>query len=405
MNMSDSALHNDWEIRTVDSLGSVRGGKRLPKGRSLVAVPTPYPYVRVTDMREGGVDLSKIHYVPEDVAPTIRSYRIFKDDLFISVAGTLGIVGRIPAELDGANLTENADRITAISCDINYLMYSLLSEPIQREIDAIRTVGAQPKLALGRIKQFEIRMPKDREMQRRVSTALREVDELIYSIDRLITKKQAIKQGMMQELLTGRTRLPGFTRNWVSGTFEDLASPVKERILPALVSPDTPLVELEQIEPATGRLLARSTVTTATSLKTRFSVGDVLFGKLRAYLRKFWIADTSGLCTTEIWAFRSKPAVSGEFVRFVVETDGFIEVASGAYGTHMPRSDWQTVRRYELLIPELEEQKAIASVLMDADCEIELLRARLAKARDIKQGMMQELLTGRTRLPIQEAVA
>ena len=71
----------------------------------------------------------------------------------------------------------------------------------------------------------------------------------------------------------------------------------------------------------------------------------------------------------------------------------------------MPRSDWGTVRRYELLIPEPEEQTAIASVLMDADREIELLRARLAKIRDIKQGMMQELLSGRTRLPVQEAVA
>ncbi len=389
----------------VESLGMVRGGKRLPKGRSLQVTPTPYPYVRVTDMRPGDVELAAIAYVPEDVAPSIRAYRIFRDDVFISVAGTLGIVGRVPEQLSGANLTENADRITSIKCDVDYLMYSLLNEPIQREIDAIRTVGAQPKLALGRIKQFQIAVPRAREEQRRIAGALRDCDEYIAAVVRLITKKQAIKQGMMQELLTGRTRLPGFTRNWVPGTFEELASPVKDRTLPAQVSPDTPLVELDQIESATGRLLARSTVTSATSLKTRFNVGDVLFGKLRAYLRKFWIADTSGLCTTEIWAFRSKPGVSGEFVRFIVETDGFIEAASGAYGTHMPRSDWGTVRRYELLIPEPEEQTAIASVLMDADREVQLLRARLAKARDVKQGMMQELLTGRTRLPAQEAVA
>jgi type I restriction enzyme S subunit len=268
----------------------------------------------------------------------------------------------------------------------------------------IADVTSVPQINNKHIKPLEIVLPTLVE-QRRIASVLDHIDGLISSLERLITKKQAIKQGMMQELLTGRTRLPGFTRNWVPGTFEDLASPVKERTLPAQVSPDTPLVELEQIEPATGRLLARSTVTTATSFKTRFSVGDVLFGKLRAYLRKFWIADTSGLCTTEIWAFRPKPGVSGEFVRFVVETDGFIEVASGAYGTHMPRSDWGTVRRYELLIPEPEEQKAIASVLMDADREIELLRARLTKAHDIKQGMMQELLTGRTRLPVQETVA
>jgi len=320
--------------------------------------------------------------------------------LFVCIGSTIGKIG-----LAGEDLATN-QQINSIvpngRVDSEFLYYAAatLSSQVQNQAGE----QAVPIVSKSRFAEFEIPLPALAE-QRKIATALRDADDLVASLECLITKKQAIKQGMMQELLTGRTRLPGFTRNWVSGTFEDLASPVKERTLPALVSPDTPLVELEQIEAATGRLLARSTVTTATSLKTRFSVGDVLFGKLRAYLRKFWIADTSGLCTTEIWAFRSKPGVSGEFVRFVVETDGFIEVASGAYGTHMPRSDWRTVRRYELLIPEPEEQKAIASVLMDADREIELLRARLAKGRDIKQGMMQELLTGRARLPVSETVA
>jgi type I restriction enzyme S subunit len=311
--------------------------------------------------------------------------------------------------------TAGVPAITYVDAAINQAILAMVPRTIEPEylfqwLQANReaiidryTQGGQPNLSGAIVRSISLPLPPATE-QRRIANSLRDVDDLIAALERLITKKQAIKLGMMQELLTGRTRLPGFTRNWVPGTFEELASPVKDRTLPGQVSPDTPLVELDQIESATGRLLTRSTVTSATSLKTRFNVGDVLFGKLRAYLRKFWIADTSGLCTTEIWALRPKPGVSGEFVRFVVETDGFIEVASGAYGTHMPRSDWGTVRRYELLIPEPEEQTAIASILMDADREVQLLRARLAKARDIKQGMMQELLTGRTRLPLQEAV-
>lgn len=212
--MSVSSLSDAWESRTVGSLGSVRGGKRLPKGQLLVTAPTPHPYIRVTDMRQGGVDLSGIRYVPEEVAPAIRSYRIFQEDVFISVAGTLGIVGRVPSQANGANLTENADRITSITCDIDYLMYSLQSEPIQSEIDAIRTVGAQPKLALGRIKQFEITLPRDRAEQRRISVALRQVDENIGVLECVINKKEAIKHGIMQQLLTGKTRLFGFTGPW-----------------------------------------------------------------------------------------------------------------------------------------------------------------------------------------------
>ena len=76
----------------------------------------------------------------------------------------------------------------------------------------------------------------------------------------------------------------------------------------------------------------------------------------------------------------------------------FIEAASEAYGTHMPRSDWNVVKNYELQLPLIEEQTAIASVLSDMDAEIAALETKLAKARPIKQGMMQELLTRRIRL-------
>ena len=89
---------------------------------------------------------------------------------------------------------------------------------------------------------------------------------------------------------------------------------------------------------------------------------------------------------------------SPDFVYQIVQTDWFIEAASEAYGTHMPRSDWKTIKDLLLKVPSLKEQTAIATVLSDMDVEIKALEAKLAKARRIKQGMMQELLTGRTRL-------
>jgi type I restriction enzyme S subunit len=78
--------------------------------------------------------------------------------------------------------------------------------------------------------------------------------------------------------------------------------------------------------------------------------------------------------------------------------DRFIKAASSAYGTHMPRSDWSVVKGFELQLPAVPEQTAIASVLGDMDAEVVVLEAKLAKARALKQGMMQELLTGRIRL-------
>ena len=225
-------LPEDWEIRRVDQIASVQGGKRLPKGQTLTSTPTKHPYIRVTDLHTGGVCLDGIMYVPEHVAPAIENYRIFCEDIFISVAGTLGIVGKIPIELDGANLTENADRITNISCDRDFLLCCLTSERIQNLIESTKTVGAQPKLALGRIEEFLIPLPPLAE-QRAIAAVLTDVDALLAALDAQIAKQRDLKTAAMQALLTGRTRLPCGTRERSRvphgadlGSGDRLASPI-----------------------------------------------------------------------------------------------------------------------------------------------------------------------------------
>ncbi|MCF6250199.1 MAG: restriction endonuclease subunit S [Methylococcaceae bacterium] len=200
-------IPEDWEVCLISELGNVRGGKRLPKGMGLQNSRTSYPYIRVADMFFGGVDLSNIKYVPNDVAPIIKNYKINSSDIFISVAGTLGVIGIVPKVLDGANLTENANKITNIKCDKYFLLYSLMSVRIQNDICSQMTVGAQPKLALGRIENFRITIPNDKKEQTAIATILSDIDKEIERIENQLSKTQQIKQGMMQELLTGKTRL------------------------------------------------------------------------------------------------------------------------------------------------------------------------------------------------------
>lgn len=165
-------------------------------------------------------------------------------------------------------------------------------------------------------------------------------------------------------------------------------------------------MELEHIESSTGRLLGSTVTSGSSSLKAKFKVGDTLFGKLRAYLRKFWRADRRGVCSTEIWVLRAKPdVVDPEYLFQLIQTDGFVETASVSYGTHMPRSDWNVVRDFELLLPTITRQRAVASLLADMDAELAALEARLTKTRALKQGMLQQLLTGRVRLMPPKATA
>ena len=197
----------DWELCSLGEIANVKGGKRLPKGKSLSSKETKHPYIKVSDLFYGGVSLVAIEYVPDEVFPSIKNYRIYKNDLFISVAGTLGIVGKIPAKLNGANLTENADRITNIKCERDFLLYVLLSSIIQDKIESVKTVGAQPKLAIERILKFHIPLPPTLSEQKAIARILSDMDAEIEGLEQKRDKYKGIKQGMMQELLTGKTRL------------------------------------------------------------------------------------------------------------------------------------------------------------------------------------------------------
>ena len=247
-------------------------------------------------------------------------------------------------------------------------------------------------------KQAQIPLPPLPE-QTAIATALSDVDNLITSLNKLIDKKRNIKQGTMQELLTGKKRLKGFKGEWEVKTFGDIVFIRKQKIDPRNVSNDTFCIGLENIQQSTGRLIENIVPSVGLSIKSVFLKGDILFGKLRAYLRKYWLADRDGICSTEIWAFVAKQGtLSSQYLFQLVQTDSFIEAASSSHGTHMPRTDWYVIKNYSIPLPPLPEQQAIAQILNDMDTEINQLEQRRDKYTSIKQGMMQQLLTGKIRL-------
>jgi type I restriction enzyme S subunit len=266
-------------------------------------------------------------------------------------------------------------------------------------LNEVRNRNDLPLITQSIVHAVWITLPPDISEQRAIAAALSDVDALISALDRLIAKKRAIKTAAMQQLLTGKQRLPGFSGEWEVKRFAEIASPRRDRVDPRKTGSPGFCVELENVESGTGRLLGTTAKEDQSSLKAVFQAGDVLFGKLRPYLRKYWLADRPGICSTEIWALAAnRRLATPEFLFQVVRVDQFIEAASTAYGTHMPRSDWNVVKNYELAVPSVEEQTAIAAVLSDMDAEIAALEARREKTWQVKQGMMQELLTGRTRL-------
>jgi type I restriction enzyme, S subunit len=248
------------------------------------------------------------------------------------------------------------------------------------------------------LNSFKVPLPPTDEERTEIANALSDVDALLATLDQVIAKKRDLKQATMQQLLTGETRLPGFGGDWDVVEFGDIATIRNEKILCSSTPEGTPCVELEFIGQANGRLVGYIEATGASS-KYSFKEGDVLFGRLRAYLRKHWRATFDGVCSTEIWPLipRNERLYKG-YLHLLVQMNSFVDAACVSYGTHMPRSDWAVLGKFEVQLPSVPEQVAISASLSDMDAELEALENRLEKIRQLKQAMMQELLTGKTRL-------
>lgn len=193
-----------WDLAAVENLCDIKGGKRLPKGHKLTNEKTAHPYIRVADFVPYGLDLSDLKYIDDDTFAAISRYTIGPNDVFISIAGTIGAVGVIPDLLDGANLTENAAKLTNLrNVEQRFLMYMLSSEDVQQQIktDSIQTTIA--KLGLFRIARLKIPLPPLAE-QKKIVAKLDALSEKVRTLQTLQTSQlsalKALKQSILHEV-------------------------------------------------------------------------------------------------------------------------------------------------------------------------------------------------------------
>ena len=183
-------IPNSWKWVRLKDVMSVYGGKRIPAGKKLTKENTGHIYIRVSDMKNGSVSDADIHYVTEDVYPQISNYIISKDDVYITVAGTIGRVGIIPEMFDNANLTENADKLVIYSLDKMFVLFLLDSPIVQNQIADATTKVGQPKLAIKRIEDLLIPLPPLEEQHRIVA----KIEELLPYVDRYAEAYEKLEQ-------------------------------------------------------------------------------------------------------------------------------------------------------------------------------------------------------------------
>jgi type I restriction enzyme S subunit len=215
----------------VKEFASVKGGKRLPKGHSYSESKTEYPYLRVVDFGRYTIDNSNLRFLKQETHKAIRRYVISKEDVYISIAGTIGRVGWVPNFLDGANLTENAAKITEIKgFNIKYLVYFLSSIVGQSQISLNTKATSQPKLALYRIESIGVPLfpfPEQRAIVAKIEQLFSELDNGIANLKRAQEQLKVYRQAVLKKAFEGDLTKAWRAQQTDLPTAEDLLEQIK----------------------------------------------------------------------------------------------------------------------------------------------------------------------------------
>lgn len=368
----------DWDLRTIGDLIQFQGGSQPP--RDTFRFSPKEEYIRLLQIRDYKTDKYKT-YIPINLARKFCG----RDDIMIGRYGPP--VFQILNGLEGAYNVALIKAIPSGNIDKKYAFYVLKQKKLFDFIDLLsQRSSGQTGVDLIQLKNYQIPFPPTFQEQQAIATALSDMDALLQSLDQLIAKKRAIKQGAMQDLLTapeeGGKRLSGFSGAWEVKKLGEIAPLQRGFDLPSsqIIKGNYPIVYSNGITNyhKEFKVKAPGVVTGRSG-----TIGNVHFIQ-----EDYWPHNTSLWVTT---FFNNYP----KFIYFLYT---HIKLDRFGTGSGVPTLNRNDVHDFKIAIPPKEEQTAIAQILSDMDSEIESLAAERAKYQAMKEGMMQNLLTGKIRL-------
>lgn len=385
-----------WETSTIGDEFSVQLGKRVD---AAVARGVPKLCINNRSVGWGHVDPS-VAAVELLTETDIRELRLAEGDVLVCEGGEIGRSSVWRGERPEAYYLNTLHRLRSKNGYEPALAAAFLEYFVSTgALKAIVGKSSLAHLTKENLLRVPLPVPPRRE-QKAIATALRSVDDLTVSLERLIAKKRDVKQGIMQELLTGRIRLPGFTRAWTETVLREVLK----------FQPGFPFAASHFTNSPFGMRLVRNRDLRSDESKVYYegsfppqfllSAGDVLIGMDGDFDPVIWRQD-GALLNQRVGRLLLSKHVDGNFLAYALQAPlNEIQNDTGATTVkHLSHSDVESI---SLMLPPESEQSAIAEVLQNVDAEIEALERRLESTRAVKVGMMQELLTGRTRLPVEE---
>lgn len=350
-------------------------------------------------------------YINQEHFNKLKSCEIKTNDFLISMMGTIGKCYIVPKQFEEGIIDSHLIRvrINENKYNLQLLVYLFGSDVVLKQINQLTVGGIMDGLSSKIIKKLYVPMPPPSE-QKAIAQALSDTDELIISLDKLIAKKEAIKQGTMQQLLTGKKRLLGFSGEWEE---KRLGKLLYEKPKYGINAPAT---KLEGALPNYLRItditddgyyskIDRVGVNHTMSDLYQLHEGDIVLARTGASVGKSYLYnENDGKLIYAGFLIKISPIkeqLNPSYLFQYLKTHNYwkwVQVMSMRSG--QPGINGNEYSSMLIPVPPEPEQQAIAKVLSDMDDEIEVLRTKLSKTKAIKEAMMSELLTGKTRLKV-----
>ncbi|HKT46863.1 MAG TPA: restriction endonuclease subunit S [Candidatus Acidoferrales bacterium] len=402
-------IPEDWKLTSLQMVGTFSKGQGIRKDESSSG---SIPCVRYGEIYTHHNDiLRKFNsHISERVAQSSTPLKS-GDILFAGSGETKEEIGKAVAYVGQERAYAGGDIVilTPHGFASTFLGYSLNAPSIVRQKAARGQGDAVVHITSGSLSSVVVPIPPTLAEQQAIAETLSDADALIESLQQLIAKQRALKQGAMQALLTSRRRLPGFTGEWQTKRLGKIAVFCKGKGLPKSALDDGgrfPCVHY-------GELFTRLPESIRETCSRTNWAGDTFRSLINDVLMPTSDVTPSGLAKAscvvmdgviiggDVLVIRTDPRIiCGTFLSYVIRNSEsqILQLVTGTTVFHLYASD---MRKFEFRVPPIAEQEAIIAVLSDMDAEIEALEARLSKTRALKAGMMQQLLTGRIRLPLE----
>ena len=374
-------IPEDWEVKALKEIS--------PKQSvGLVINPSTYfdpnesiPMLVGSSVTENRIDAEAANRISAASNFKLVASRLTQGDLVTVRVGDPGVTAVVPPELDQCNCASMMIVRQDRSFNSHWLCSTMNSRHGRQQVENVQYGTAQKQFNIKDAVNFVYAVPPLQE-QNEIAMVLGEVELLIMNLEQVITKKRNIKQASMQELLTGKRRLPGFEGEWKVKRLGDVLSICHGKNQRDVEVADGPYPIL-----ATGGQIG-------TSIRPLHSKPSVLIGR-KGTINKPQYMDTPFWTVDTLFYSAMKEDNSARFFYYLFCTIDWMRFneASG-----VPSLNARTIESVEVGCPDTQEQDAIASVLSELDAELAALEARKDKAQMLKQGMMQQLLTGKIRL-------